>query len=179
MWKYDLRTKKRFTYVRHFVVCISNIRFSWQRWISRTIANNAWNRYDYRSQCESYIFRKNLRFRKIRELFVFEWYLAELRHDSRQNSKISHIWCRRFVSKLKIDFSIAKTLTNEYATVRVFDISRFRRRSRICRKRVVFSRFQSIVLSSFKKLKSQCSNDSLRSVSISIHLVFRINSNWS
>jgi hypothetical protein len=141
MWKCDLRAEKRFTYVRHFVVCISNIRFSQQRWISSTIANNAWNRYDYRSQCQSYIFRRNLRFRKIRESFVFEWYLAELRHDSRQNSKISHIQCRRFVSKSKIDFSIAKTLTNKYATIRVFNISRFKQRFRICRRRVVFSRF--------------------------------------
>ncbi len=179
MWKCDLRTKKQFTYVRHFVVCISNIRFSRSRWISRTIASNVWNIYDYWSQCESYILRKDLRLRKIRESFALEWYLAELRQNSRQNSKVSHTWCRRFVSKSTIDFRIAKTSTNEHAIIRVFDISRFKRFSRICRRRVVFSRLQSTVLSSFQKLESQCSNDSLRFVSISIHFIFRIKSNWS
>jgi hypothetical protein len=179
MWKCDFQTKKWFTYVRHFVVYISNIRFSRQRWKSKTIMNNAWNIYNYRSQCESYIFRRNLRFRKIREIFVFEWYLKEFRQNSKQNSKISHIRCRRFVSKSEIDFLIAERLTNEYAIIRIFDISRFRQRFRISRKCVVFSCFQLIVLFSFEKFESQCSNDSLRFVSILIHFVFRINSNWS
>ncbi len=106
-----------------------------------TISHYFFSIYDYQSQCESYIFRRNLRFRKIRESFVFEWYFEEFRQNSRQNSKVLHIRCRRFVLKSKIDSLIAKTLTNEYATIRVFDISRFRRRFRIYRKRIVFSRF--------------------------------------